>query len=305
MKKLKKYENLLLIFLIIIAITLSRYQEYTINKESENKIGFMVAQDKYKVFEKGYAYVKNDNDIVVSSNVKITGYNTKVEGDLLNFYKSDELYFSYPIIRLSISNLFLIDNKIVVDDNMLYSDFVKNIVTNAEYKVFDNNNEITSGIINNKMELKIYYNGSVIDTYTILNEYLNLDDLTIRNDKYIISNVSNVRNIKEKIITNGIVKVIDKNNNILNDNDYITTNSKLIINLNNNIYNYVLVVLGDVTGSGDIFIGDISKLYNYYKNNMDMEECYVIAGDVNYDNIIDISDIEKLYRYYKGIIYGL
>ena len=60
--------------------------------------------------------------------------------------------------------------------------------------------------------------------------------------------------------------------------------------------------MGDITGSGNIFIGDISKLYRYYKGLITLEEPYKIAGDVTYDGVIEINDIAKLYQYYKGII---
>ena len=60
--------------------------------------------------------------------------------------------------------------------------------------------------------------------------------------------------------------------------------------------------MGDITGSGNIFIGDISKLYRYYKGVLELDREYFLAGDVTYDNKISINDIAKLYQHYKGII---
>lgn len=307
----KKYKNIYLIFLIVISFTLSNYQKYinmnNIDKDNdkENSISFIVSNDKYDVFTKGYAYVKNDTDLVIQSNVGIISYRTVVEDDMLNFYKWNTPDYSYPIIRLDFKNLIVTDNKIAITKNISYEEFKENIITNTSYKILNNEVEVQEGFITSGMTLKIYYNEEEIDSYNIIDEYLNLDKLNIKNNKYIIKNISTVENLKKDINTTGNIIVLDKDGKKLNDADKITTNSKIKIELPTATYNYTIVVIGDVTGSGDIFIGDISKLYQYYKKIITMEECYIIAGDVTYDNEIEINDIAKLYQYSKGTINSL
>lgn len=307
----KKYKNIALIFLVVISFTLSNYQKYINNQEpeieKEEQIGYFVAVDKYDVFKKGYAYVKDDNDLEIQSNARLLSYETKVEGDTLNFYKWPDIPdYSYPIIRLSFKNYILLGNNIAINKETTYEDFINSIViTNATYKVFEDETEITEGNIEAGMQLKIYYNEELVDYYDIIDEYFNKENLNIKENTYLINNISTVLNLKNKINTNGIITVLNKEGQVLKDTDYITTNSKIKIELPNNTYEYTIVVPGDVTGSGDIFIGDISKLYQYYKKTITMEKCYVIAGDVTYDNEIEINDIAKLYQYSKGTINSL
>ena len=152
------------------------------------------------------------------------------------------------------------------------------------------------------MNLKLYYNDEEIFNYNIVSDVIDLSKLNIKNNKYIISSISKVSDLKSKLNSKYIITVTDKDNNILTDNDYLKTNCKISIKLSNTNYEYIIVVMGDVTGSGNIFIGDISKLYRYYKGLITLEESYKIAGDVTYDGVIEINDISKLYQYYKGII---
>lgn len=308
----KKYKNIALIFLVVISFTLSNYQKYINNQENnkeeeKQQIGYFVAVDKYDVFNKGYAYVKDDNDFEIQSNARLLSYETKVEGDTLNFYKWPDIPdYSYPIIRLSFKNYIIVGNNIAINNESSYEEFVNNIIiTNATYKLFDNEIEITEGKIKKGMQLKIYYNEELVDYYDVIDEYFSTDNLNIKENTYLINKVSTVSNLKNKINTNGEVTILNKEGNILKDTDYITTNSKIKIELQNNTYEYTIVVPGDITGSGDIFIGDISKLYQYYKKIITMEKCYIIAGDVTYDNEIEINDIAKLYQYSKGIIDSL
>jgi len=306
----KKYKNIYLIFLIVISFTLSNYQKYINNNiekdnDKENNVSFITSNDKYDVFTKGYAYVKDDSDLEIQSNVGIISYRTVVEGDMLNFYKWDTPDYSYPIIRLSFKDLIVTDNKIAITENISYEEFKENIITNTSYKIFHNETEVQEGNITSGMTLKIYYNEEEIDSYNIIDEYLNLDKLNIKDNKYIIKNISTVENFKKDINTTGNIIVVDKDGKVLNNTDKITTNSKVKIELPTTNYNYTIVVIGDVTGSGDIFIGDISKLYSYYKNTIEMDKCYILAGDVTNDGVIEINDISKLYQYFKKTIDSL
>ena len=121
----------------------------------------------------------------------------------------------------------------------------------------------------------------------------------------IIKNISTVGELRREIETSGSINIYDKDGNTLEDSESLTTGSKVKIELSNDIYEYIVVIIGDVTGSGNVFIGDISKLYRYYKDLLEMEECYIIAGDVTYDGVIEINDIAKLYQYFKGVINSL
>ena len=66
---------------------------------------------------------------------------------------------------------------------------------------------------------------------------------------------------------------------------------------------YDVIIKGDLTGDGETKIGDIAKLYQYFKNVISMDECYIKAGNVvDSDDIIKIGDVAKLYQFMKGKI---
>jgi len=68
---------------------------------------------------------------------------------------------------------------------------------------------------------------------------------------------------------------------------------------------YIISVLGDVTGSGDIKVSDVAKMYQYVKNVIEMNNEYQIAADVTGDGSIKVNDVAKLYQYIKGNIESL
>lgn len=261
-----------------------------------------ISSEKYDL-KKDYLFVYNDSDEEIKNNITTDYANFEIVNNILYVKYNSQTLKTYPLIRINSNDLVIKDNEIVIDSNLKYSNFISKLnVINGSYKVFNDNIEITDGDVLSGMNLKIYYNDEEIFNYNIVSDVIDLSKLNIKNNKYIISSISKVSDLKSKLNSKYIITVTDKDNNILTDNDYLKTNSKISIKLSNTNYEYIIVVMGDVTGSGNIFIGDISKLYRYYKGLITLEEPYKIAGDVTYDGVIEINDIAKLYQYYKGII---
>jgi len=304
---MKKYKNIYLFFLIVLSIILTNYQNSNINKKNnsneDNSLSYFISSS-YDM-TKDYVYVKNDSDEVIANKISSSSQ-VVVEDGKVRLYTWSYILEEWLIVRVDLGNLKVSNNNIILNNNIAYNDFISEIKTeNATYKIFNNDIEITSGEITTGMKIKFYHNEDEIDEYDITDDYLNIEKLNIKDDKYIIKNVSTVGELKKEIDTSGNITIEDKDGNILDDNKYLTTASKVKITLADKNYDYTIVILGDVTGSGDIFIGDISKLYQYYKGTLEMDECYVIAGDITYDSIIEINDIAKLYQYYKGTINSL
>ena len=64
---------------------------------------------------------------------------------------------------------------------------------------------------------------------------------------------------------------------------------------------YIVVIIGDTTGDGEINIADVSKLYQYVKGKIKVEEEYLKAGKIiKEEQKISIADVAKLYQYTKG-----
>ena len=95
--------------------------------------------------------------------------------------------------------------------------------------------------------------------------------------------------------------IMNKQNVLIGDNDYLKTGD--ILYKNPYRYKNIIVVKGDVTGSGTSTVSDVAKLYQYLKGKITMNKEYVIAGNVvDSDDVIKINDVAKLYQFIKGKI---
>ena len=93
---------------------------------------------------------------------------------------------------------------------------------------------------------------------------------------------------------------------LLTNNDLVGTGSIVKIYENDEFKEeYTNIILGDVTGNGKVGIGDVTKLYQYFKGKITMDDCYKEAGDVVDKGVIKINDVAKLYQYFKGKISSL
>lgn len=264
-----------------------------------------ISSDKYDL-KKEYLFVGSDSNDEIINNITTDYASFEIINNVLYVKYNNQTLRSYPLVRVISNNLLIDNNYIIIDNTMEYNDFTNKFnVINGSYKIFNNNIEVINDKILSGMNLKIYYNDNEVFNYNIVNDTIDLSNLNIKDNKYIISSLSKVSDLKSKLNSQYNIIVTDKDNNILSDDDYLETNSRININYSNNNYEYTIVVMGDITGSGSIFIGDISKLYRYYKGVISLDEPFVIAGDVTYDGVIEINDIAKLYQYYKGVINSL
>ena len=88
------------------------------------------------------------------------------------------------------------------------------------------------------------------------------------------------------------------------NNNFISTGTTLTIRKNNVVKGtYTIIVLGDVNSDGKISIADVSRLYNFFMNIIQIDNANQIkAGDVNKDSRISIADVSRLYNYFMNII---
>ena len=89
---------------------------------------------------------------------------------------------------------------------------------------------------------------------------------------------------------------IYKDDTKLKMNDSVGTGSK--VKVNNKYIDVVL--LGDLTDDGKISLGDVSALYNHYKNNKVLTGLRLEAGKLSNDSNVTLGDVSKLYNFYKG-----
>jgi sorbitol-specific phosphotransferase system component IIA len=69
--------------------------------------------------------------------------------------------------------------------------------------------------------------------------------------------------VLNKVSSTSPIEEYNSNNVKLGVNDYIGTGNKL----KTNEKYYAMIIIGDTTGDTKIELGDVSKLYNFYRGN--------------------------------------
>ena len=128
------------------------------------------------------------------------------------------------------------------------------------------------------------------DLYKIENEYI----MNISYNTTKIKLLENIKNIEN-------VKIIDKENKEISEQDVIKTGMKLILS-NNTEYN--LIVRGDINCDGKITLTDLSKLILHYNEmrGFELQGSSLKAGDLNLDNNITLTDLSQLIVLYNSIV---
>lgn len=306
----KKYRGLYLTSLVLISVILNNYNTVILNNKvnEEEMLSYYLSTSYFYNEEKKFIYVMDDSDDVIKKKINISS-SFEIEGDYLKLYSWSELLDQIFLVRLDLSNYSVNNKTITLNKKISYLDFINGVISNGTCEVYNSNgNKVSSGNMMSGMTLKLYHEGILLDTYNVvvdIYEYTDYKNLNIKNNIVYLDNFISVSELVNLIDTNGIVRVLDKEGNVLNNNEIVKTCSKLEIEHSQSMDELFISVKGDVTGSGDIFIGDVSKLYQYYMKTIYMDSCYVTAGDINNDDKIDSEDISRLYQYFMGELDGL
>ena len=137
---------------------------------------------------------------------------------------------------------------------------------------------------------------------------MKFNNFTIDEEKFIIYNLDigkSYNTLISDIITDGTINILDKKDQIVDRNSLVKTGD--VISFKYNVYDeeYKISVLGDVTGTGDLNIGDVAKLYSSVKGKFDLNGEFKLAGDVTLNREIDLGDVSKLYSYLRNKIPSL
>ncbi len=117
---------------------------------------------------------------------------------------------------------------------------------------------------------------------------------------------SDVSNFNLGLSSNHVVKIYDSKDNLKSDGIFVTGDKVKVYENDELNQEYVVIIAGDTTGDGKITISDVSKLYQYLKKKITIEDYFIEAGNVvNTDNEIKIGDVAKLYQYIKKKITDL
>lgn len=134
---------------------------------------------------------------------------------------------------------------------------------------------------------------STVHTYAQENE---IDYLLIMDR---IQPKTTVKQMEQEIGSVSEYKIIDKNGEIITDVAYVTTGCKVETNDGEN---YIIIVIGDCNGDGQVDIKDILSINKHRLNIVSLTMESSLAGDVNVDGQSDIKDILQINKFRLGKI---
>ena len=138
-----------------------------------------------------------------------------------------------------------------------------------------------------------------IDINNILKiEISNYEKITKDNNEYLTKIKANttIAQLKEKIKTNGTIKVLKGNNEITDTNTLVGTGMQIQIETEK----YIAIVKADLNGDGKIGLSDLSNIKFSLIGKKQLSTEAQIAGDINGDGKVSLSDMAKLKMYLVG-----
>mgnify|MGYP004458014427 FL=1 len=138
-----------------------------------------------------------------------------------------------------------------------------------------------------------------IDINNILKiEISNYEKITKDNNEYLTKIEANttIAQLKEKIKTNGTIKVLKDNNEITDTNTLVGTGMQIQIETEK----YIAIVKADLNGDGKIGLSDLSNIKFSLIGKKQLSTEAQIAGDINGDGKVSLSDMAKLKMYLVG-----
>lgn len=228
---------------------------------------------------------------------------TKINDDYLYYGAKGEVYYFNNSITKVIKTDTYIAHKICATDK--YVVIVKDTTLQAYSKddyslaytyeltysplaIGANGNKLI--VINNS------YNSEVMNADTIFKEpndaiqVASVEYYSLDNDYIVVGQGTTIAKFKSILGDNYEVIFNDKTSG------NIGTNYKANITYNNTNKTYTLVVMGDVTGEGNINSRDTSAIFDHILDNEKLKGYYKVAGDINADNEISNIDLVKIAR---------
>lgn len=271
-----------------------------------------ISSNNYKInYDNNYIYTGIDNTIdLLKRNLNIINGDITINNNMLVYKYNENIVEEFNLYYINSSIYKIMNNNIYIKETIDYETFTNNITFNGlNYEIYNtSNNLINSGNIDENFKIKILIDNTEMNTYTIIKEYLEINDLSIKEENKIIYNVAigtKIEDLLKNIDTSGSIEVVDADGKVLNSNNTIKSHSIIKISLGSSIYEYKVSVLGDLNGNGAIDVGDIAKLYQNVKKENTFDEVDILAGDVVRDEEIIITDVTKLHKYLKGKISNL
>ena len=226
---------------------------------------------------------------------KADNYSIKYTGEKLTIVKANPTY-TIPSGLIATKGQVLGD--VSLPKNFSWEQDLKTSVGNEGENTFTctytpedtTNYNIIKGIeVKIKVKEKIELIITIDDTLNVINDQ---DD-----GKTYITNVNantTIEEIEKHISTNGVIKIMKLNDEIKDNTTTIGTGMIIKISYQDEEKEYVIVVLGDITGEGKITARDLSILKSSIIDKIILEGTLKKAGDLNGDGKITARDLSIL-----------
>jgi len=271
---------------------------------------------EYEFNSDKYIYSKDDNylytgtdieDDTIINNITIDeALNKNIENNKLVITVNNDILLNIDLLNIDIKTYNVNRKTITVNSDETMHDLISNITLSDSltYRVFNENNQILNGTLLNGMVLKIYYGDVLLDEYNInvIDSEFGFtfdDDLSIDIDNKFINYIeigTTVDDLFNKINTIGVeIQVNDSDGNEKDSSSKLATGDKLVILKDSSkIDGYVISVLGDGNGDGDIGLIELTQIRKVISGWVDpaTNDKYTRTGV--YYNAIDLDQSGKV-----------
>jgi len=281
-----------------------------------------ISTDKYMINEvNSFIYIGHEDimNIVNDIDKSFDDISVGVDESLLHVKYNEQILKEFKIYDIDFLDYKVIDKNVNIVDDVNYNDFVNNLVydDDIDLKIFDNDIEIVSGDILDGMELRVYYNEILLDTYRVEALEFEFDsDIDVDNSNKYIKYLPSGTTVDILLDTIGLVDyddiIIYNNENVRKYNSsVVATGDILKIYLNGEVINqYELSVMGDSSGDGVVDLVDLLQIRKHlvgWENELTgeikmMTGVYYYALDFNRDGKVDLLDLVKIRKNIVGMI---
>lgn len=222
--------------------------------------------------------------------VKAEENDVKNEIEIEVYSKVTDIIIDQKEIYMQVGDTFKINSNINPDDandkTVLYSCNNTDIATIDQNGVITAHKEGTTNIIvgskeNPKIQdkCKLYVVRKMDDSEIKFDSSLNVNSLEISKIDY---NNNKVADIKDKIVTDLEIEIVNYKNEILQETDLVGTGSKIVVKENGILLRqYKIILYGDVNGDGKINSVDLLVLQRHILEIEQIEDIFKKAGNIN------------------------
>ena len=130
-------------------------------------------------------------------------------------------------------------------------------------------------------------------------DYIDLDNYQIDDTKMIIYGLTpmNIGTFKSSIATNALLRIMDKNNELVDDENQLATGHLFRVSFKDRNIDYKISILGDVLGDGRVSKEDAKRIaMHIIDGDVITDDEYLMAADYDANSVIKMNDVVRLLK---------